>query len=248
MQTIDISKISNQSLLGKFLRLPLRLIPKTMKLKVLQGVNKDYRWIVGSGVHGYWLGVYELYKQISISACCRQEMVAYDIGAHVGFYTIMFARLSGKEGRVYAFEPNAVNLRYLKSHLDINNVNNVTVLPIALGQDTSYTFFNETRNSSTGHVTANQTALMVPIDSIDNLIDKKLIEPPNIIKIDVEGAELDVLYGAGASIRKYNPIIFIAIDNHAIKIIYMTFSKISAMSSITWITTLMRSRLLKRIK
>jgi len=55
---------------------------------------------------------------------------------------------------------------------------------------------------------------MVPTDSIDSLIDKKLIEPPNIIKIDVEGAELDVLHGTRAAIRKYNPIIFIAIDNH----------------------------------
>ena len=89
-------------------------------------------------------------------------MVAYDIGAHVGFYTIMFARLSGKEGRVYAFEPNAINLRYLKTHLDNNNIKNVTILPIALGQDTGYMFFNETRNSSTVHVTVNQTAVMVP--------------------------------------------------------------------------------------
>lgn len=214
MRTIDISGIGNQSLLGKFLRLPLKLIPKTLKLKVLQGVNKDYRWVVGSGVHGYWLGVYELYKQRAISACCRQGMVAYDIGAHAGFYTMMFARLSGKEGRVYAFEPNALNLRYLKTHIDINNVKNATILPIALGQDTGYSFFNESGNSSTGHVTANQTAVMVPLDSIDNLIGKKLIEPPNIIKIDVEGAELDVLYGARATIQKYNPLIFVAIDNH----------------------------------
>lgn len=214
MKTIDFSKTSNQSLLGKFLRLPLRLIPKTLKLRVLQGVNKDYRWIVGSGVHGYWLGSYELYKQIAISVCCRQGIVAYDIGAHVGFYTMMFARFSGNEGRVYAFEPNPINLHYLKTHLDINNVKNVAILPIALGQDRSYKFFNDTRSSSTGHVTANQTALMVPIDSIDNLIGKKLIEHPNIMKIDVEGAELDVLYGARAAIREYHPIIFVAIDNH----------------------------------
>jgi len=55
---------------------------------------------------------------------------------------------------------------------------------------------------------------MVPTDSIDNLIDKKLIEPPNIIKIDVEGAELDVLHGAGHTIQKDHPTIFVAIDNH----------------------------------
>ncbi len=214
MQTINISKIKNKSLLGKFLRLPLRLIPKTLKLKVLQGVNKEYRWIVGSGVHGYWLGVYELYKQRAISACCRHGMVAYDIGCHVGFYTMMFAKLSGKEGRVYAFEPNTINLNYLKTHIEINSIDNVTILPIALSQSGGHKFFNETRNSFTGHISDNPTALMVPTDSIDNLIDKKLIEPPNIIKIDVEGAELDVLHGARAAIRKYNPIIFVAIDNH----------------------------------
>jgi hypothetical protein len=82
------------------------------------------------------------------------------------------------------------------------------------GKDRGYTFFNEGKDSSTGHMTVNQTAVMVPTDSIDSLIGKKLIEPPNIIKIDVEGAELDVLHGARAAVREYSPIIFIAIDNH----------------------------------
>jgi FkbM family methyltransferase len=214
MKAINFSRINNDSFSGKLLRFPLKLIPSSYTIKIIQGNNRGYRWIVGSGVHGYWLGSYELFKQKAICSYLREGMVAYDIGAHVGFYTMMFARLSGKEGRVYAFEPNALNLRYLKTHLEINSIENVTILPIALGQDRGYTFFTESGNSSTGHVTANQTGVMVPTDSIDNLIDKKRIEPPNIIKIDVEGAELDVLHGASTALRKYHPIIFVAIDNH----------------------------------
>lgn len=215
MQKFDISRISHKSLLGRVIRLPLKLIPKNHKLRVLQGANKNYRWLAGSGINLYWWGTFEIHKQKAISECYKKDMVAYDIGAHVGFYTLMFSRLSGNEGRVYSFEPNARNQYYLKTHLDINNIKNVTILPIALGQVLGYTFFNdETSDSSTGYITSNHTPLIVPTDSIDNLMDKKLIDPPDIIKIDVEGSELSVLYGTRTVIQEYKPIIFIAIDNH----------------------------------
>lgn len=208
--------LSTKSLLGKIIRFPFKLLPKRTVLRVISGLNRNYKWIVGSGVHSYWLGTYENYMQNAIAECYERGMVAYDLGAHAGFYTLIFSRLSGNDGWVYAFEPNYKNLLYLRTHIDINRLNNITILPIALGKHTGYTFFDDKNvDSSEGHPTVMQTDLVIPIDTIDNLVRNKVIKPPDLIKIDVEGCEQDVIKGSGEVIRKYKPIIFIAIDDHA---------------------------------
>ncbi|MGB7293174.1 MAG: hypothetical protein WBD99_13455 [Thermodesulfobacteriota bacterium] len=103
MKVINFSKISNRSLTGKLLRFPLKLIPRGCTTIIIQGNNRGYRWVVGSCVHGYWFGSYEFFKEEAISSPLKEGMVAYDIGAHAGFYKLLFARLCGVRGFVYAF-------------------------------------------------------------------------------------------------------------------------------------------------
>lgn len=213
MKLIDLARFDNKSFIGEIIRFPLRLIPKSLTIKVLQGSNKGYKWVVGSGVHGYWFGSYEHYKQKAISSYTREGMVAYDIGAHAGFYTLLFSGICGASGYVYSFEPNPDNLIYLNRHLELNKIDNAEILRIALSNTKSYMFFDDTQNSSMGHLSENETGLKVPTDTIDNLMCEGLLKPPDIMKIDVEGAELDVLFGGEETISTYKPIIFIAIDN-----------------------------------
>lgn len=87
---INWSAISNQSLLGRVLRLPLKIIPKNTEVSIQQGVCKDLKWIVGCGVHGYWLGLYELASQQALERYVKTGMAVFDIGAHAGFYTLFF--------------------------------------------------------------------------------------------------------------------------------------------------------------
>lgn len=61
---MDFSGISNQTLIGKALRYPLKLIPQQMRIPILQGQLKGKKWIVGSSQHGCWLGSYEYDKQL----------------------------------------------------------------------------------------------------------------------------------------------------------------------------------------
>jgi len=60
---MNFSGISNKSLLGKALRLPLRLLPSQMKMPIMRGRLKGKKWIVGASSHGCWLGTYEYDKQ-----------------------------------------------------------------------------------------------------------------------------------------------------------------------------------------
>lgn len=88
------------------------MILKNFILLIIQGSNKGLKWIKGSGVNGYWFGCYESEKQKLIASYIKKGMICYDIGVHVGFYSLMFSKLVGNSGKVYVFEPNPKNLYF----------------------------------------------------------------------------------------------------------------------------------------
>lgn len=208
---INFSKIANKSLIGKLIRSPLNLIPSNFVLPILQGPNSGFKWIKGSGVNGYWLGSYEVEKQKLIAKYVKERMICYDIGAHVGFYSLMFSRLVGETGKVFSFEPNPLNLFYLLKHLELNKVKNVRVFPFGLWKDNG--IFGLTLSSSESYLNrAEEPILRSPVFRIDDLIYQYVL-PPDVIKIDAEGAELEVLEGMEKLLRRGSVIVFVALDN-----------------------------------
>jgi len=205
---IDVSKISNASLVGKALRWPLSRIPRGTLVPVLQGPLRGARWIVGSSVHGCWLGTYEAEKQRSFVGHLRPGDVFWDIGANVGFFTLLAARTVGKAGRVYAFEPVPDNCEWLRRHVELNAFANVELHELALGAEPAVMRFSRDVNASQGHLSP-EGELEVKVSSIDTLVERGLV-PPHVIKMDIEGAELDALLGGSATIERYRPHLFVA--------------------------------------
>ena len=97
---MNFSAISNETLLGRMLRLPFRLIPTNAQMRILQGHLRGKKWIAGSGNHGYWLGSYEYQKQRIFSEEIRPGDVVYDLGANVGFYSLLASFLVGPKARL----------------------------------------------------------------------------------------------------------------------------------------------------
>ena len=97
---MNFSGISNKKLLGKLLRFPFRFIPTDMRMPILQGRLKGKKWIVGSSNHGCWLGSYEYEKRLVFEKTVTKGSIVFDIGAHVGFYTLLASVLVGPGGRV----------------------------------------------------------------------------------------------------------------------------------------------------
>jgi len=194
MRSINLSEISSRTLLGKLLRLPLRLIPPDMKVPILQGLLRGKWWIAGASLASFWLGSFELNKQRLFERTVTPGSVVFDIGAHVGFYTLLSSVLVGTVGKVFAFEPVPRNLHYLYEHLRLNHATNVTVTEAAVADVCGTTLFDESANSATGHLST-QGALCVRVVNLDALVPREM-PSPDFIKIDVEGAEWLVLTGA----------------------------------------------------
>jgi FkbM family methyltransferase len=135
-------------------------------------------------------------------------MVCWDVGANVGFYTLLLARLVGAEGRVFAFEPVPRNVELLRRHVEMNSYQNVRIFPCALGEFDGEMGFNPGPSNSMGHMAAGGP-LKVSCSRADTLLAAGEVEAPDVMKIDVEGAEADVLRGACAAMER-RPIVFLA--------------------------------------
>lgn len=196
---------SAQSRVGRLIRKPLSLVPSGLVVPVLTGAARGSRWIVGHGVHGYWLGTYEATKQAAFAKCIQPGAVVYDIGAHLGFYTVLASRLAGPAGKVIAFEPWRPNLTMLYEHIDLNQLINVTVMEVALTSFSGQHSFSGGTSDSEGRL-SDQGFSSVNVRRLDDLE----LPPPSVVKIDVEGEELGVLDGGAAVISRSKPIIFLA--------------------------------------
>src|SRR4051812_4658415 len=172
-RVINFSGLSNNSLIGKAARLPLLLLPGRAVVPIVAGPLRGMRWRVGSANHGCWLGSYELEKQRALAARVRQGMVVYDVGANAGFYTLLFARLAGPRGQVFAIEPFAENLVNLIDHIAMNRLGNCRVIQAAVARAPGIAAFSPGPSKSTGAIAAAgpESSILVPTVTLDGIVD-----------------------------------------------------------------------------
>jgi FkbM family methyltransferase len=198
-------------LIGKALRLPLRLLPSDAQVIIVQGPLRGKKWIAGSSNHGCWLGSYERAKQKAFAATIRPGDVVYDLGANVGFYSLLASVLVGPLGQVASFEPVPRNLEFLRTHMELNDVSNCSIFDAAVCNSNGKASFDFGAGSLMGHLTAKpEGAFTVRTVTLDRLVDSGELRPPNVVKCDIEGAEYDALAGAIHTVARWLPVIFLA--------------------------------------
>jgi FkbM family methyltransferase len=153
----------------------------------------------------YWTGTYERAVQAAFEELLRPGDTFWDVGAHVGFFSLLASRLVGPNGRVHAFEPIADNRRRLLTSLERNGATNVTVHECAVSDTSDERILFAGTNSATWTLVERQEADGIPIRcmTLDEFAASS--PPPALVKIDAEGAELDVLGGGLALIAKQHP-------------------------------------------
>ena len=172
------------------------------------GALRGKRWIVGSAIHRCWLGFYESEKQKLISREVQSGSVFWDVGANVGFYSLLASKLVGS-GKVFAFEPAPRNLSYLRKHLALNRVANVEVLAAAVSDRNGTSSFEVEETGFMGRLSG-EGGIRVPTATLDSLVDEGKVLPPDYVKMDIEGAELLALTGATRTFQRFHPVLFLA--------------------------------------
>jgi FkbM family methyltransferase len=153
----------------------------------------------------------------------RPGDVVYDLGANVGFYTLLAARLAGPTARVVAFEPVPRNLGYLRRHIALNQCENVTVVAAAVSDRSGTARFRDGPAHTVGTLARDGGGYdgggydgggydveVVALDAYPG-------PAPRVIKIDVEGAEADVLRGASRLLQEVRPIVLLSTHSTALR-------------------------------
>ena len=125
--------------------------------------------------------------------------VIVDVGAHIGLYTIMGSRRVGQDGQVIAIEVDPGNFEMLNHNIELNNLTNVIPFnSIAYSKEMEMALvdYASMMIDENGKPQAKEKTVAVHVNTLDNLLQQNGIREVNWIKIDVEGAELEVLKGA----------------------------------------------------
>lgn len=142
----------------------------------------------------------------------------WDIGANIGFYSVLFSNWVGRDGKVIAFEPDPANVKLLHRNLALNACQNVVVRQVALSNSSgSEAFSVDLVTRSTGHLGAGATyggtifgtgrkdLISVVTSTMDDEV--RGFGPPKLIKMDIEGGEYDALTGGIDLLQCHQPLI-----------------------------------------
>jgi FkbM family methyltransferase len=158
----------------------------------------------------YLLGEAEVTVQKALADELRPGMVFYDLGANIGLFSLLGARIVGRSGRVFSFEPDPETAMRLARNVERNAFQNIAVVRKGVWSASGEQRFAPAGASSpdhgTGSFVANGNAANgVPVGcvALDDFI--RQAPAPNAIKCDVEGAELEVLRGAEHTFREHRP-------------------------------------------
>ena len=186
---------------------------------ITEGVGRGLQFCPGASNAAYGSGANELPVQAALAEHLRPGAVLFDVGANVGFFTVICARIVGEAGRVYAFEPVARNAAYVRLNCRLNGLRNVNVLEVAAGDESraGQLHLAEYSGGSTLDVAGRppdyRRTLSVDVVRIDDLMESRALTRPDVVKIDVEGAELHVLRGMQRTLQQARPIVIYETDD-----------------------------------
>ncbi len=176
-----------------FVRRWLDPMTERIPVPVMGGVNRGRWWsLVSAG--GYATGRRAREQMAVFRELISPGDVVWDVGAHHGYVTLLAAARVQPDGWVYAFEPGRKNRRILERHVRWNRLRNVSVQECALASYDGVTRFGGGTTSKMHALGAGEEE--VAVRTGEALVRSGVVPAPTFAKLDVEGAEADVLAGA----------------------------------------------------
>lgn len=163
-------------------------------------------------------GTVEKEETVALMKIVRSSNVVFDIGANFGWYTTLFSKLVGELGEVHSFEPTPLAFDELKINVEVNRLNNAMINCMALGDRKG-----EEKIYYPVHYGTSMASLLpnpergehweynCKLSTLDEYVKEHDIKKVDLIKLDVEGAERNVIIGAKRTIDTHKPIIMLEV-------------------------------------
>ncbi len=179
-------------------------------VRIASGAGAGLRIDIGHEDPAQAFGSYQVEAQAAIRALVHEGDVFYDVGAGIGFFTIIAARLSGPTGLVYAFEPDPARAALLRHNVNVNRLGNV----LLTGRDASSTTGFQARSTTAGLPAAAPGAACAagPVETValNDFIDHPGVRPPDVVRVEVS-SRLDALHGMTALLQHSVPTLLLAV-------------------------------------
>ncbi len=188
------------------------------KVKIAAGIleGEDF-YLDLQSEKDYWLGTYEADFQEVLKKLVKSGMVVYDIGANVGYITVILGKLVGPQGQVVSFEALLENQERLQKNIDLNqSLSNFKLISKAVTDKSGEAQFLIHPSDDMGKVAGSAgrdaeytESISVKTISVDDFVYQDSQTPPNIIKLDIEGGEVLALPGMKRLLSEAKPIMMI---------------------------------------
>lgn len=149
---------------------------------------------------------------------CNPGQTFFDIGANIGFYTLLGAKLI-KGGSVYSFEPTSLAYKKLQRNIKANSFTNIKAVKLALSdrEEVTQSFIKSSWPIDNNFNQRNKQNELIEYDTLDNFVKKFGINKIDLIKIDVDGFEYKVINGAKNTLKVMNPLIVFELVAYTLK-------------------------------
>jgi len=148
----------------------------------------------------------------------KSDDTVFDIGANIGYYTVIAAKIVGPKGKVFAFEPDEENAEELTRNIRLNKLTNVVVITSALSDKVGYAYFaRDSSNPGESRISRAKTDTKVRTITLDEFMKVWKIRNLKIIKMDVEGAEVKVVSGAKSLKNRKGIKLFTEVNTEALE-------------------------------
>jgi len=188
----------------------------TAKLHTGDRLIVDLSSSVGRSI---WLRhFYENDVEKVIRALLAEGDVFLDIGSNVGYFSVIASRIVGAKGEVHSFEAIPKICTLLSRSIKINNVKNIYLLNNAIYSKNEKVRFCTMKNSAFSHISKNKTSSQfIEVDAVtlDSLTEN--FRRVDLIKMDVEGSEMDAILGGERFIKKFKPKIIMEVQDWSLK-------------------------------
>ena len=204
-----------------FRKSPVKILSRVIRWEIVRIRNKPLRFIYdndlsvllypndGSARLVFYFDYQEPHEFEFLNRYLDKSMFCIDIGANIGMYSLFMAK---RTDHVLAFEPQNVAMSRLMENININQISNITAEEIALSDQSEKLALkidkaDSSRSCTTKYLNGNGDEYIVDATCLDDYIVNNPINRIDFIKIDTEGFEKNIVYGANKSLKKYRPVV-----------------------------------------